>query len=174
MTAHFQTTSKALRAILSAFLAATLLALVGCESSSIQYNKEGYASQFGVMGQGPDGKYHVFAETTEIHRHVDPTYVHGFEVVRKDRSRFMGHYRIRFPEPIEITPEIQQNYKVSEGGRVIESLPEIQWGLYSSPFWFSEGDPLGTYELTIFLDGDPYRTIHYEVIPFGNEEEIEF
>lgn len=157
---------------LCALLAALTLMLAGCASTATKYSKEGYASRFGVMAPGSDGKFHVYAETNQIHRHVDQNYVHGFEVVRKDQLRFMGHFQIRFPEPIEITPEIEKAYDVSEGGRVIRSQPEIHWGLYSAPFWFSEDDPLGIYELTIFLDGEPYRTIEYEVVPFGNDVEF--
>ncbi len=146
-----------------------LAALISGASAGAANLKKDYKSRFGVMGLGPDGKYHVFAETTQIHRLVDETYVHGFEVVRKDGSRFMGGFEVRFPEPIKVTPEIEKAFTVKEGGRVLQSLSEIRWGTYSAPFWFSEDDPLGTYSITIFIDGQEYRTIQYEVMPFGDE-----
>lgn len=125
-----------------------------------------YSSKFGVMAPGPGGKFRVYAETTYIHRNVDPEYVHGFEVSRKDQQRFMGYFEIRFPAPITITPELEKAYTVMEGGKFIRSNSEIHWEVYSSPFWFSEDDPLGEYELTIYIDGDKYRTVKYQVVPF--------
>ncbi|MBK1876522.1 hypothetical protein [Pelagicoccus mobilis] len=125
-----------------------------------------YNSKFGVMAPGPGGKYRVYAETNYIYRNVDKEYVHGFEVARKDLQRFMGHFEIRFPEPITITPELEKAYTVMEGGKFIRSQSEIHWEVYSSPFWFSPDDPLGNYELKIFIDGELYRTVVYEVVPF--------
>jgi len=125
-----------------------------------------YESKFGVMSPGPGGKFRVYAETTYIHKNVDQSYSHGFEVIRKDRQRFMGYFEIRFPEPITITPELERAYTVLENGKFIRSQSEIHWEIYSSPFWFSHDDPLGTYELTIFIDGEKYRKIDYEVVPF--------
>lgn len=158
---------------IASVLIVTAFTQMSCESSIDQYNKNGYASKFGVMAQGNDGVYRVFAETTLIHRRVDPTYVHGFEVKRKDKQRFMGFFEIRFPEPITITPEIEKAYHVFEGGQLIRSQSKIHWTTYSSPFWFSEDDPLGTYQMTIYIDGDAYRSVEYEVVKFGYDE-IEF
>ncbi|WP_309024686.1 hypothetical protein [Pelagicoccus sp. SDUM812002] len=128
--------------------------------------KSEYASKFGVMAPGPGGKYRVYAETTYIYRNTDQEYVHGFEVSRKDQQRFMGYFEIRFPEPIKITPDLEKAYTVMEGGRFIRSNSEIHWEVYSSPFWFSPDDPLGQYELTIYIDGEVYRTVNYDVVPF--------
>ncbi len=123
--------------------------------------------KFGVMGPGPGGKMQVHAETTQIHRHVDPTYAHGFEVTRRDGGRFMGYFEVRFPEPIEVTPELESAFTVLERGKLIRSEAEIHWGTYSAPFWFSESDPLGSYELSVYIDGELYRTVQYDVHPFG-------
>lgn len=158
-------------------LALAIFLLVGCESTSNkEYDKEGFKAKFGVMVPNKEtGKFHIYAETTLIHRDVSPRYVHGFEVWRRDRQRFLVHFEIRFPEPITISEEIEKAYTVSEGGRVIRSEPSMEWAHYSAPFWFSEDDPLGTYSLTVFIDGDPYRTFEYEVVPFGvGEEEFDF
>ncbi len=124
------------------------------------------------MARGPDGVFRVYAETTRIHRQVDETYVHGFEVKRKDGSHFMGAFEIRFPKPIKVTPEVEIAYEVSEGGRVIRSPGKLVWGIYSSTFWFSEDDPMGRYQMTIYIDGDAYRTIEYDVVLLDSE--IEF
>lgn len=128
--------------------------------------KSEYASKFGVMSPGPSGAFRVYAETTYIYRNVDKEYVHGFEVTRKDQQRFMGYFEIRFPEPIRVTPELEKAFTVMEGGKFIRSNSEIHWKIYSSPFWFSEDDPLGQYELTIYIDGEVYRTVKYDVVPF--------
>lgn len=137
-----------------------------CEAKSRKGKKSEYVSKFGVMAPGEGGKFRVYAETTYIYRNVDKEYAHGFEVVRKDGQRFMGHFEIRFPAPITVTPELEKAYTVLEGGKFIRSNSEIYWGLYTSPFWFSEDDPIGTYEMTIYIDGELYREIDYEVVPF--------
>lgn len=134
-----------------------------------------YEIKFGVMSMGQDRKFHVIVETTEIHRLVDPTYVHGFEIFRKDGGRFIASYSIRFPEPIEITPELEKAFLVKEGGRVLEKTGEIYWGFCGMPFFFSEGDPLGKYELTVFIDGEKARVFEYHVAPFGYQDDpVEF
>ena len=162
-----------LSALLSALLVAPFLLLSsGCESSSVQYNKEGYASKFGVMAPAQGGTYRVYAETTQIHMHPVQDYVHGFEVIRRDGTQFIGYCEISFPEPIKVSPEMEKAYTVLDGGRRIRSEGKVFWGLWTSPFWFSEGDPIGPYELKIFIDGDLYRTVKYDVIPF--ESAIDF
>lgn len=138
----------------------------GQEAEAKKKKKSDYVSKFGVMAPGPSGKYRVYVETTYIHRNVDENYAHGFEVIRKDGQRFMGYFEIRFPEPITVSRELEKAYTVLEGGKLIRSPSEIHWEIYSSPFWFSEDDPLGKYEMKIFIDGDLYRTIVYDVVPF--------
>ena len=156
----------------------TFLVVVAAKSSfdvaAAQSNKRfrGYSSKFGVMAPDPNGKFRVYVETTEVHRLADQKYVHGFEVTRRDGLRFMGQYEVRFPEPIRVTPELEKSHTVLEGGRLIRSNSEIHWGLFSGPFWFSPDDPLGEYELKLFIDGDLYRTINYNVVPFGNQVEF--
>ncbi len=160
------------RSIAAVSLLALMVAGVGVLEASPNF-KRLYSSRFGVMGLSPEGKYRVFAETTQIHRLVDQSYVHGFEVARKDGLRFMGQYSVRFPAPIKVTPELEKAFTVKEGGLLIESPAELHWGVFSSPFWFSEGDPLGRYTLKVMIDGELYRTFEYDVIPFGDEK-IEF
>ena len=142
------------------------MALAGVQEGFAKLNKSKYASKFGIMAPGPSGDYRVYAETTYIYRNADRDYVHGFEVLRKDEQRFMGYFEIRFPEPIKVTKEMEKAYTVLEGGRFLRSNSEIHWGLYSSPFWFSPDDPLGIYEMKVFIDGELYRTINYDVVPF--------
>ncbi|MDQ8182474.1 hypothetical protein [Pelagicoccus sp. SDUM812005] len=148
------------------FMVSLLAGSAALEAKPKKKWKSDYTSKFGVMSPGPGGKFRVYAETTYIYRNVDQEYVHGFEVARKDQQRFMGYFEIRFPEPITVTPELEKAYTVMEGGKFIRSTADIHWEVYSSPFWFSEDDPLGTYELTIYIDGEHYRTIKYEVVPF--------
>ncbi len=153
------------RLLVGAFVVAALF--VGVDSAEAKKKKKSeYTSKFGIMAPGPSGDYRVYAETTYIYRNVDKDYIHGFEVARKDQQRFMGYFEIRFPEPIEVTPELESAYTVMEGGRFIRSTADIHWKLYSCPFWFTEDDPLGQYEISIFIDGDLYRTIKYDVVPF--------
>ncbi|MBC2605396.1 hypothetical protein [Pelagicoccus albus] len=148
------------------FLFVALVLIFSGPSGFGKSKKSAYTSKFGVMTPGPSGNYRVYAETTYIYKNVDRDYAHGFEIIRKDGQRFMAQYEIRFPEPISISPELEKAYTVLEGGKLIRSSSEMHWEIFSSPFWFSEDDPIGVYELKIFLDGELYRTINYDVVPF--------
>ena len=149
--------------------------LAGCSSTQSAYEADGYRILFGVMSHGLDNRYHVYAETTQIHRLADRLYAHGFEVARRDGNRFLANYEIRFPEPMKTIPEeMRKTHNIKEGGRVIESLPQLYMGIYAQPFFFSPDDPLGTYQLTVYVDNEVARVINYDVIPFGKEEAITF
>lgn len=165
-TLLFSRRSTVSRLAIGLIVGVCLLAGIGSGEAKPKKKNSEYLSKFGVMAPGADGNYRVYAETTYIHRNTDQGYVHGFEVVRKDQQRFLGYFEIRFPSPIELSPELEKAYTVMEGGKFIRSESQIYWGIYTSPFWFSKGDPLGDYEMTIYLDGDVYRTIKYQVVPF--------
>jgi len=130
----------------------------------LKLRKKEYLSKFGAMAPSPEGLYRVFAESTFIYKEIGETHAHGFEVIRKDRDPFMGGFEIRFPSPIKVTPELERAFTVLEGGLVIRSESKLRHGIYTSPFWFSEDDPTGTYELTIFIDSEEYRRIDYDVL----------
>jgi len=71
----------------------------------------------------------------------------------------------RFPEPLaEAEQGLAPSGAFSEGGRVYTSQEDMVWDIGFNVFYFSESDPLGPYELSIFIDGALYETIRYEVI----------
>jgi len=77
----------------------------------------------------------------------------------------MVSYSVRFPEPLaEAEQGLAPSGVFSEGGRVYTSQEDMVWDIGFNVFYFSESDPLGPYELSIFIDGSLYETIRYEVI----------
>lgn len=107
----------------------------------------------------------VVQETTEVERIVDRAYAHGFTVRRKGGGRFMLSYSVRFPEPLmEADQGLAPSGRFSEGGRVYTSEEKMVWDIGFHVFFFSESDPLGVYELSIYIDGELYQTIPYDVI----------
>ena len=72
---------------------------------------------------------------------------------------------VRFPEPLKDLPEgIENYYSVLDGGRVLQSNEEFVWEL-SRSFVFSDSDPVGQYQLEVYVDAELYRKINYDVLP---------
>ncbi len=149
------------------FLFAVLgLGLLVVQPASLAKKKGPYELKFGLMMMGGDGKPMVYTETRYVEKHIDPSYVHGFSVARRDRGQFMAYYKVRFPAPLkEITDSMRQYYTITENGRVIESPEKMHRAVYTEHFSFSESDPTGTYIMEIYIDGDLYKKIEYEVLP---------
>ncbi|OUW18352.1 MAG: hypothetical protein CBD18_02925, partial [Opitutales bacterium TMED158] len=125
--------------------------------------KDPYIFRFGLMAVNGQGKPAVYLETTEIEKHADPSYSHGFTIERRNGSQFFYYFRVRFPEPLTNLPaEAYERYKVSEGGRILESYEELVWSAEEN-FVFDEADPIGLYEMEIFIDGELYRKVNYNV-----------
>lgn len=146
-------------------LAAFGIALV---SSLSLAKKDPYIFKFGMMSPDTAGNSQVFIETREIEKYVDPAHMHGFTLKRKDGSQFYVYYVIRFPEPLKDLPEgIEQYYQVLEGGKVLQSSEELKWEI-SRGFIFSKTDPVGTYQLEVYVDNELYRKIDYNVVDVPN------
>lgn len=121
-----------------------------------------YKVKFGLMSQNANGQSFVFQETRNVQHRVDPNYFHGFTVQRKGGGQFMVSYSIRFPEPLE-NVGLSDVGRWSEGGTVYTSLDRIVWDSSHDSFLFSDGDPIGTYELSVFVDGKLNEKIQYFV-----------
>jgi hypothetical protein len=125
-----------------------------------------------IRGLGPKERlpfqiraYVVYLETNQIEKIADPAYLHGFSIKRKDGNQFYLYYVIRFPEPLQDLPKgIEKYYTVLDGGRALRSKEEFVWEL-SRSFVFSESDPVGVYQLEVYVDAELYRKIDYDVLP---------
>ena len=141
----------------------------GCETTSGGGSGTGiigsYDLRFGVMLPSSAGPPAVVQEATEVERIVDQGYAHGFTVRRKGGGRFMLSYAVRFPVPLpEADQGLSPSGRFSEGGRVYTSEEKMVWDIGYQAFFFSESDPLGIYELSIYIDGELYQMIPYNVI----------
>ena len=144
-----------------ALLAALSLALLPAAWAK----KDAYKFRFGLMTMNGQGQTSVYLETTEIEKHADPSYSHGFEITRKNESQFFYYFRIRFPEPLKnISPAVYDHYKVLENGQVFESQEKFVWRAQES-FVFDKSDPVGRYQLEVYIDGELYRKVDYNVVP---------
>ena len=142
-------------------VAAMALAL----GSTVRAERDAYKFKFGLMGRGGQGQSVVYLETTQIEKIADPSYFHGFSIERKDGNQFYIYYIVRFPEPLKDLPEgIEKHYSVLNGGRALQSNEEFVWEL-SRSFVFSESDPVGQYQLEVYVDAELYRKIDYDVLP---------
>jgi hypothetical protein len=146
------------RARLMGFLLGLVLLL-----PSVQGKKDAYKFKFGLMTLGARGEPVVYLETKEIEKHTDPSYKHGFSMVRKNGAQFFAYFKVRFPKPIENIPAaVYEHYTVLENGRVFQSKDELVWEL-SESFVFDKSDPVGAYEMEVYADGELYRKIDYNV-----------
>jgi len=117
-----------------------------------------------MMAMDMNGRPYVTRETTQVERIVDPNYVHGFSIERRGGGRFFLSYSVRFPQPIaEAEQGLAPTGSFTEGGRVYTSAGELTWDIGQQVFLFSETDPIGLYELSIFVDGELYQKIDYDV-----------
>ncbi len=127
--------------------------------------KDAYRFKFGLMSPSSSGDSEVFLETTQIEKHADPAYAHGFSIKRKDGAQFFVYYIVRFPVPMENLPEgIEEFYTVLDGGMALRSKEELVWHLNRS-FVFDESDPVGEYQIEVYTDGQLYRSVKYDVTP---------
>lgn len=141
----------------------------GCETTSSGGNGSGiigsYDLRFGIMLPSTAGPPTVVQEANEVERIVDQAYAHGFTVRRKGGGRFLLSYSVRFPEPLaEADQGLAPSGRFTEGGRVYTSEENMVWDIGFQVFFFSETDPIGVYELSIYIDGELYQTIPYNVI----------
>ena len=164
-----------MREKLSIVLSALALGIVscliaGCDTTSSGGSGTGiigsYDLRFGIMLPSSAGPPTVVQEANEVERIVDQAYAHGFTVRRKGGGRFMLSYAVRFPEPLQEADNegLVSSGRFSEGGRVYTSEGKMVWDIGFQVFFFSESDPLGMYELSIYIDGELYQTIPYDVI----------
>ena len=127
--------------------------------------RDAYQFKFGLMSRAGQGQSVVYLETNQIEKNPDPSHLHGFSIKRKDGNQFYVYYIIRFPEPLKDLPEgIEKHYSVLDGGRALQSNEEFVWELNRS-FIFSESDPVGQYQLEVYVDAELYRKIDYDVFP---------
>ena len=129
-------------------LAAALLGIFALVPGALA-KKNAYNFKFGLMTYGANGEPVVYLETTEIEKHADPAYSHGFSVKRKDGAQFFIYFKVRFPEPLKNIPEaVHQHYSVLENGRVFQSKEQFVWESTQN-FVFDKSDPIGRYEMEI-------------------------
>lgn len=143
----------------------TLVAFALIALPALFAKKDPYEFRFGLMTVNGQGQSSVYLETTEIEKHADPSYAHGFTIKRKNGSQFFYYFRVRFPEPLKnIPPAVYDHYKVLENGRIFESQEKFVWQAMES-FVFDKADPVGLYQLEIYIDGELYRKVDYNVSP---------
>ncbi len=145
-------------------LRGVFLILGALSATELNWAKGKYDLRFGLMLPQSDGFVSVFQETYSIERIVQSNYLHGFDLKKRGGGRFMVSYSVRFPEPLKIPEDFApKDGKFSEGGRVYTTDGKFVWDRYFEAFSFSDTDPFGRYELSIFIDGKLYRKIEYDV-----------
>lgn len=154
-------------------LLALALAWSGCESTGGGYSGgaasggsglKGFEVRFGLMTVPQGGFPFIYDETRHMQRFVDPTYAHGFTIVKKGGGRFFYSYSVTFPEPISGLPEsFLRQGQLSRDKRTYTRDSQMVWDAAFESFYFSEDDPLGTYEMSVYIDGQLANTFSYEV-----------
>ena len=147
-------------------------ALVPAISTDAFAKKKGpYDLKFGMVALGPNNEAVVFSETRHVEKYTDPSHLHGFTVTRRDGGQFLAYYKVRFPEPLKkISDGMRKYFTITENGRAFQSPEGFHRGRYAEHFRFDESDPVGMYEMEIYIDGELYKKIEYEVISMESEE----
>ena len=121
--------------------------------------------KFGQMEKGSSG-YYVANETTTIPLKLkDSGFRFGFTVKHAQNSSFDGYKIIYLPAAAkEIIGDLKR-VTILNDGKIIKDSERKFNGLWSNPFWFDEGDPLGKWKIEIYLNSKLMKTIDFTVVP---------
>ena len=124
--------------------------------------------KFGLMSAPSGGMPYVYDEARTIERVGDgASDAHGFILAKKGGGRFMFHYSVSFPEPVDLPEGFLKKGRMSPDGKTFTLDSEMMWDAAFQVFYFSEDDPLGMYKIEVFVDDELYKSIEYEVTKPG-------
>lgn len=112
------------------------------------------------------GANRVFVkETTNIpFRDRKTGMVWGFRVTGVPPGNHEGHYVMRLPGiPRKVGSNLQRQSRVENSGRLITAKFQLANGVYWRSMVFDEGDPLGQWEISVFVDKKLVRTTQIQV-----------
>lgn len=139
-----------MRILLSFFLALVFLSVPLLADASI------FLSKFGLIGQMPyQGVEDFYVDVETLKIPFRPIQVEGskdffgYELLAGDKRGFYASAELNMPG---ITDPIIYPKQYHRG-------KWVHW------FHLEEGDPLGVYELKIYIDSELFETIKFEVVP---------
>ncbi|MEM9160809.1 MAG: hypothetical protein AAGB46_17300 [Verrucomicrobiota bacterium] len=130
----------------------------------VEAKKSKFTVRFGLMTGAQGSAPYVFDEARIIERYGDGSDAHGFTISKRGGGRFMLHYAVTFPEPIDLPDAFLQKGRMSPDKKKFTLDSEMVWDQTFQVFFFSEDDPLGMYKMEVFVDDALLKTYDYEVI----------
>lgn len=142
------------------FCSILLMSFLWATTPALAQTVKTYDFSFGILGQRPDKTRFVSEETTLIPRRLKETgFRFGYTINERSGGTFIVQTIFTPPSrPKTVTGTLQQ------AGNSVVSAETTHQGTAAKSFSFSEGDPLGDWQLEVWLDGKADRVVKFRVI----------
>jgi len=150
--------------VIAIFAVATVALIAVCV---LIYRHSEVQVQFGILAKGANGGDYVISEVRELPFILRDKMRFGLVFISRSPREFMAqvvHYLPERPRTLGgslrevVGVQTPRGYEIA--GPV---LKYVEGGVRS--LGLNEGDPLGRYELDLFIDGKLAKTIKYRVVP---------
>jgi hypothetical protein len=129
--------------------------------------EEEFCLKFGLMEPDEFGEYEVRTETTHIPLHpseAEPEFRFGYTLEYADDRTFSSYFRLSLSAPPKIISGSLAEAEISNDRRVITSAPVVYQGRIAEAFAFNESDPLGKWQIDVYVNDALLRSIQFMVL----------
>lgn len=123
--------------------------------------------RFGLMELDESGEYYVSTETTHIPLYpseYDPEFRFGYTLEFLDGRIFSSYFILSLPAPPKVIGGSLLEATRSADGRALTAMPMFYQERTVEAFAFNESDPLGRWQIDIYVDDVLLRSIRFTVV----------
>ena len=122
--------------------------------------------EFGLLSEDPAKGAVVHAATTRISfRPKDTTHRFGVRFFKRSGRAFRARVAHVLPKrPSTLGGDLAQGTELPDGRYLVDGTEQEYLGGGVRSLRFSEGDPIGAYELLIYVNGKLRKAVKYEVV----------
>ena len=126
----------------------------------------GYQIRFGTLRSDKGEEYPFDKEATVLVRKTkEPALVFGFEITPPDNAAYSYCFFLKPPAPVkQVGGDLK---KVEAKGpllAVTSGEETVPGGKFTYPLWFDADDPLGEWQIEIFVNGKTVKTFKFKVV----------
>jgi hypothetical protein len=126
-----------------------------------------FCLKFGLMEPDEFGEYEIRTETTHIPMRPsesDPAFRFGYTLEYADDRTFSSYFRLALSAPPKIIGGGLAEAEISNDRRVLTSAPVVYQGRVAEAFALNESDPLGKWQIDIYVNDALLRSIPFTVV----------
>lgn len=131
------------------------------------YRRSEVEVRFGILERSPDGGDYLAKEVLELRFALRDALRFGLVFVKRSPGEFTAqvvHYMPEKPKTLEGSIELTKCVSTRRGFQLAGPVLKYEHGGVRV-LGFSDGDPIGKYELDLLVDGKRVKTIRYRVVP---------